>query len=87
MRRLTTPGATGDSGTLRCWRPIRGPNLVQYESPVQTSSRSKPISRERTPETLALLKILALGERQIASGEVQPAAEVIARLRGRRTTG
>jgi len=54
---------------------------------VQNSSRHKPTSRERTRETLALLRILALGERQIASGEVQPAAEVVARLRKRQPTG
>jgi len=39
-------------------------------------------SYEQTQETLALLKILALGSRQIEAGQVQPAAEVIARLRG-----
>lgn len=32
-------------------------------------------------ETLALLEILALGERQIAQGEVKPAAEVCKALR------
>ena len=34
-------------------------------------------------ETLALLKMLALGNRQIEAGQVQPAADVIARLRER----
>ena len=43
-------------------------------------------SYEQMQETLALLKILALGDRQIAAGEVQPAAEVIARLRERQPT-
>ena len=43
-------------------------------------------SYEQMQETLALLKILALGDRQIAAGEVQPAAEVIARLRKRQST-
>ena len=38
-------------------------------------------SYEQTQETLALLKILALGGRQIEAGQVQPAADVIARLR------
>ncbi len=42
---------------------------------------------EETQETLALLKILALGNRQIAAGRVQPAADVMARLRERLTTG
>ena len=38
-------------------------------------------SYEATQETLALLKILALGNRQIDAGEVQPAAKATARLR------
>ena len=41
-------------------------------------------SYEQTQETVALLKILALGSRQIETGRVQPAPEVIARLRERR---
>ncbi|OGP98367.1 MAG: antitoxin, Phd family protein [Deltaproteobacteria bacterium RBG_19FT_COMBO_52_11] len=41
-------------------------------------------SYEQTQETMALLKILALGTRQIAEGKVQPAEEVIKRLRERR---
>ena len=40
-------------------------------------------SFEQTQETMALLKILALGSRQIEAGQVQPAAEVISRLRER----
>ena len=43
-------------------------------------------SYEQMQETLALLKILALGDRQIAAGEVQPVAEVVARLRERQPT-
>jgi len=42
-------------------------------------------SYEQTQETLALLKILALGSRQIEAGKVEPAAVVIQRLRERRT--
>jgi hypothetical protein len=38
-------------------------------------------SRKQTQETLALLKILALGNRQIEQGKVEPASEVIKRLR------
>lgn len=41
-------------------------------------------SYEQTQETVALLKILALGSRQIEAGQIQPAADVIARLRKRR---
>ena len=44
-------------------------------------------SYERMQETLALLKILALGNRQIEAGQVQPAADVIARLREQRQAG
>ena len=39
---------------------------------------------EETQETLALLKILALGTRQIEESKVQPAEDVIARLRSRK---
>lgn len=38
---------------------------------------------EETQETLALLKILALGSRQIEAGKVQAAGDVVARLRKR----
>ena len=41
---------------------------------------------EETQETLALLKILALGNRQIEAGKVQAAGDVVARLR-KRTPG
>lgn len=44
-------------------------------------------SYEQTQETLALLKILALGNRQIEEGKVVPAAEAIARLREKKTPG
>ena len=40
-------------------------------------------SYEQTQETMALLKILALGTRQIEDGKVQPANDVIKRLRKR----
>lgn len=40
-------------------------------------------SYEQAQETLALLKILALGEQQIREGKVAPATEVFARLRNR----
>lgn len=39
-------------------------------------------SFEQTQETLALLKILALGNRQIDAGKTVPAEDVIRRLRG-----
>lgn len=39
---------------------------------------------EDTQETLALLKILALGNKQIVEGRVKPVGEIIKRLRARR---
>ena len=42
-------------------------------------------SYEQTQETLALLKILALGNREIEEGKLKPVAEVVSRLRARRT--
>jgi prevent-host-death family protein len=41
-------------------------------------------SYEETQETLALLKLLALGSHEIEAGEVKPAADVVARLRAKR---
>lgn len=41
-------------------------------------------SYEETQETLALLKILALGNKQIVEGKVKPVAEVVKRLRARK---
>ena len=38
-------------------------------------------SYEETQETLALLKILALGHQDVAAGKVKPLTEVAARLR------
>ena len=46
--------------------------------------RNRIMKRSRQmQESMALLKMLALGNRQIDAGRVQPAAEVIARLRER----
>ncbi len=41
-------------------------------------------SYEQTQETIALLKILALGTRQIDEGKIKSAGDVIRRLRERR---
>lgn len=41
-------------------------------------------SFEETQETLALLKILALGNQDVEAGRIKPAADVVARLRGKR---
>jgi prevent-host-death family protein len=44
-------------------------------------------SYEETQETLALLKLLAMGNQDVAAGRLKPAGEVIARLRAKRTPG
>lgn len=41
-------------------------------------------SYEATQETLALLKVLALGSQEVAAGKVKPVDEVIARLKAKR---
>lgn len=43
-------------------------------------------SFEETQETLALLKILALGNQDVAVGKLKPVADVVARLRAKRAT-
>jgi prevent-host-death family protein len=40
-------------------------------------------SYEQTQETMALLKILALGQRQVDEGKVRTASDVVAKLRSR----
>lgn len=40
-------------------------------------------SFEETQETLAMLKILALGNQDMAAGKVKPVANVVARLRAK----
>nr|WP_211163932.1 type II toxin-antitoxin system Phd/YefM family antitoxin [Parazoarcus communis] len=42
-------------------------------------------SYEETQETLALLKILALGNQDVEAGCIRPVAEVVARLRAKRS--
>jgi prevent-host-death family protein len=44
-------------------------------------------SYEATQETLALLKILALGNREIEQGKVKPVADVVRRLRAKKNSG
>lgn len=42
-------------------------------------------SYEETQETLALLKILALGNREVEQGRVRPLADAVRRLRAKKT--
>jgi prevent-host-death family protein len=44
-------------------------------------------SYEETQETLALLKILALGNREIEEGKVKPVVDVVHRLRAKKNGG
>jgi len=44
-------------------------------------------SFEQTQDTLALLKLLALGNRDIEAGRTKPARAVIARLKAKPVTG
>jgi len=43
-------------------------------------------SFEETQETLALLKILALGNQDVAAGKVTPVADVVSSLRAKRAS-
>ncbi|WP_108098298.1 type II toxin-antitoxin system Phd/YefM family antitoxin [Pseudomonas sp. GV071] len=43
-------------------------------------------SFEETQQTLAMLKVLALGNQEVAAGKVKPASDVIARLRTKTRT-
>lgn len=42
-------------------------------------------SYDETQETLALLKILALGNREVEEGKLKPIAEVVSQLRAKKT--
>lgn len=44
------------------------------------------VSFEETQQTLALLKILALGNLDVEQGRVKPVMEVVARLRAKRAS-
>lgn len=41
-------------------------------------------SFEETQETLALLKMIALGSQDVAAGKLEPVADVVTRLRSKR---
>lgn len=43
-------------------------------------------SYERTQEVLALLKVLAIGNQEVEQGKIQPANEVLRRIRQSRKT-
>jgi len=66
-------------------------NLAEQQEPlvITQNGEAKVViqdieSYEQTQQTMALLKILALGMRQVEEGKVLPAENVIKRLRERR---
>jgi prevent-host-death family protein len=61
-----------------------GEPLVITQNGEATAVMQDVASYEATQETLALLKILALGKRQIDEGKAIPLAEASRRLRARR---
>ena len=64
-----------------------GEPLVITQNGEATAVMQDVASYEATQETLALLKILALGRRQVEEGKTIPAEEVFRRLRKRRARG
>ena len=61
--------------------------LVITQNGEATAVMQDVASYEATQETLALLKILALGRRQVEEGRTVPADEVFRRLRKKRARG
>lgn len=68
-------------------------NLTEHREPIVITQNGEAkavlqdvASFEETQETLALLKILTLGNTEIAAGKLKPVAEVVARLRAKRAS-
>ena len=66
-------------------------NLAEQRQPlvITQNGEAKAVlqgvaSFEETQETLAMVKIHALGNQDVAAGKVRPAADVVARLRAKR---
>ena len=66
-------------------------NLAEQQEPmvITQNGEAKVViqdidSYEKTQQTMALLKILALGVRQVEEGDIVPANEAIKRVRKRR---
>ena len=64
-----------------------GEPLVITQNGEATAVMQDVASYEATQETLALLKILALGRRQVEEGKTVPVDEVFRRVRKRRAAG
>lgn len=68
---------------VRNLRERRGPLVITQNGEAKVVIQDIE-SYEQTQETMALLKILALGSRQVEEGKVQPVTDVIKRFRERR---
>lgn len=64
-----------------------GEPLVITQNGEATAVMQDVASYEATQETIALLKILALGRRQVEEGKTVPAADVFRRLRKKQAGG
>ena len=60
----------------------RGPLVITQNGEAKAVIQGV-VSYEETQETLALLKILALGNAGIEAGKVKPVSEVVTRLRAK----
>jgi prevent-host-death family protein len=63
---------------------VRREPMVITQNGEATAVIQDIVSYEETQETLALLKVLALGNRQVEAGLVSPATASIKRLRARK---
>ena len=70
------------SEVIRTLKDQQGPLIVTQNGEAKAVVQDFD-SYERMQESIALFKLLALGNRQIGAGQAQPAARVIARLRER----
>ncbi|MCH9826588.1 MAG: type II toxin-antitoxin system Phd/YefM family antitoxin [Gammaproteobacteria bacterium] len=61
-----------------------GPAMVITQNGEAKAVLQDVHSYEQTQETLALLKVLALGQQELAEGKTVPLAEGIARIKARR---
>jgi len=65
---------------IRNLSPQQGPLVITQNGEAKVVIQDIE-SYEQTQETMALLKILALGNRRIEEGKVEPAGDVFTRLR------
>ena len=61
-----------------------GPSMVITQNGEAKAVIQDIHSYEQTQETMALLKVLALGQQEFADGRVAPLADGIARIKARR---